>query len=427
MITRGRPIKIDKSKVIELLTNYKSQIILNNGKVISKCDEIWSTLSKQIDNLMTPIALYTFVSCNRYNIREILTNSFSSDERNENNNSMRSEGSETSRNDHHRKSCINESSTSQDESFTPQKSTKTIFTINIPKSDFQSMIIYKKYRRMDKRNRNKIVRQHMVLQSGMWQHVLCQKIWEATKLSCGFNFKNHKLTSNGQSGYANGSCRCGSVIKCKIDNSDENDISTKITCRFTEGNGRCGKRYLRKPIRETVVENMRGKSAMAYRVEMAEQYMAHNDDVEPPHLYSAQVLRTAKHEILKKKYIHEDPIKALHIMKFNKLAGIIHNIGLDPFHIHYWGNYQLDVYRAYAASEPACVYIDATGSIVKKFRKPDNSYSKHIFLYNCVINCDRVGLYPVAQMLSESHNTNFIQFWLIEWIRSGAPSSGSNL
>lgn len=54
--------------------------------------------------------------------------------------------------------------------------------------------------------------------------------------------------------YANGTCRCGSVIKCKIDNSDKNNISTKITCKFIEGNGRCGKRYLRMPIRETVVE-----------------------------------------------------------------------------------------------------------------------------------------------------------------------------
>lgn len=70
-------------------------------------------------------------------------------------------------------------------------------------------------------------------------------------------------------------------------------------------------------------------------------------------------------------------------MRFNKLAGIIHNIGLDPFYIHYWENYQLDVYRAYATSQSACVYIDATGSIVKKIRKPDNSNSKHIFLYNC--------------------------------------------
>jgi len=325
MSIRGRSIKIDKSKVIELLINYKSQIVLNDGKITSKCDKVWSTLSNEINNCMTPIALYTFVVCNRCNIRDQLTNC-SSDKRND---SKRSEENDTSKNE----SCVNESTSSRDESYQRvlQKNAKTIFTINIPKSDFQAMIIYKRYRRMDKRIRT--VRQHTVLQPGMWQHVLCQKIWEATKLSCGFNFKNHKLTRNDQSGYANGSCRCGSIIKCKIDNADENDISTKITCRFTEGNGRCDKHFLRKPIRETIVENLRGKSAMAYRVEMAEQYIDHND-IDPPHLYSVEVLRTAKHEILKKIYFHEDPIKALHIMQFDKLAGTIHNIGLDPFYVH---------------------------------------------------------------------------------------------
>jgi len=212
-----------------------------------------------------------------------------------------------------------------------------------------------------------------------------------------------------------GSCRC-SIIKCKIDNADENDISTKITCRFTEDNGRCNKCFLRKPIRETAMENLREKSAMAYRVKM-EQYMAYND-IEPPHLYSAEVLRTAKHEILKKKYIHEDPTKVLHIVQFDKLAGTLYNIELNPLYVHYYQLGKLDVYRAYAVSKPACVYIDATGTIIKKIRNPDNS--KYIFLYNCVINYDR-GFFPVAQMLTENHNTNSIQFWLIEWVRSGAP------
>lgn len=81
----------------------------------------------------------------------------------------------------------------------------------------------------------------------------------------------------------------------KINNKEE--LSTIIKCRFTEGNGCCGKRYLRRPIRDAVVENMRGKSAMAYRAEMAEQYMDHNNIIEPPHLYNSEVLRTAKHEI----------------------------------------------------------------------------------------------------------------------------------
>lgn len=208
MPIRGRPIKIDKNKVIELLINYKNQIIFDNGKIISKCDLICLTLSKQIDDCMTPNALYTFVVCNRYNIRDRLMNT-SSDKQNVSNDSMKNEDYNSSNN----KSSINESTTSRD-SCISQSNTETIFTINIPKNDFQDMIIYKKYRKTDKHNRT--IRHYTVLQPGMWQHVLCQKIWEATKLSCGFNFKNHKLTRDGQSGYANGAAVVVRLLNAKL-------------------------------------------------------------------------------------------------------------------------------------------------------------------------------------------------------------------
>jgi len=127
---------------------------------------------------------------------------------------------------------------------------------------------------------------------------------------------------------------------------------------------------------------MRGKSAMAYRTEIAEQYMDHSIVTELPHLYSTEVLRTAKYEIKQKNYIDKDPIRALHIMQFDNLKGIIHNIGIHPFLVHYWGNYQLDVYRTYAASEAACIFIDATGSIIKKIRKRIIQIPN---IYSCII------------------------------------------
>lgn len=70
---------------------------------------------------------------------------------------------------------------------------------------------------------------------------------------------------------------------------------------------------------------------------------------------------------------------------------------MNPFFIHYWSNYQINIYRTYAASEPACVYINATGSLVRKIKRSDVSKSKHIFRYNCVINCINSGLFPVCQ------------------------------
>lgn len=198
-------------------------------------------------------------------------------------------------------------------------------------------------------------------------------------------------------------------------------LQRKFFCTFIEGKSRCGKRYLRRPIRDKIAEKLKTTTAMAYRTELADDLMNTSDTAEPPHLFSANVLRVAKNKVIEEDYLDKDPLKALLLMQLGSLRDIIHNIGLNRFFIHYWSNYQINVYRSYATSEPACIYIDATGSIIKKIKRPDRSKSKHIFLYNSVINCDNSGLFPVCQMLSESHNTNAIQFWLLEWIRLGAP------
>lgn len=87
---------------------------------------------------------------------------------------------------------------------------------------------------------------------------------------------------------------------------------------------------------------------MKYRVEMAENLMQSNDNrvmIEPPHLFSANVLRVAKYDVTQANYFDKDPIKALQIMQLGPLQNIVHNIGLNPFFVHYWSNYQLDVYR----------------------------------------------------------------------------------
>lgn len=226
------------------------------------------------------------------------------------------------------------------------------------------------------------------------------------------------MLRNAESGYAYGTCKCGSVIKCVIDNSEK--LATKIKYTHIEGQGRCGKRYLRNPVRRTIVEKFQETNATKYRTEIAEELME-QDDIEPPHLYSANILRVAKHEIMQKNYIDKDPLKALHLMKLDSLQNVIHNIGLNPFFVHYWTNHQLNVYRTYTTGETSCINIDATESIIRKIKRPDKTKTKHIFLYNCIVNSKTNGLFPVCQMLSESHHTNAIQYWLMEWIRSGAP------
>ena len=65
------------------------------------------------------------------------------------------------------------------------------------------------------------------------------------------------------------------------------------------------------------------------------------------------------------------------------------------------------------------ISIDATGSLVTKLTRPDNTKTGHIYLYSVVISFKNTTI-PVHQMLSETHETEFIAYWLQQWIRRGA-------
>lgn len=43
-----------------------------------------------------------------------------------------------------------------------------------------------------------------VLQPGKWQEVITDKFWEATRMKCGFQFKNHYISADAKSGVISG-------------------------------------------------------------------------------------------------------------------------------------------------------------------------------------------------------------------------------
>jgi len=114
--------------------------------------------------------------------------------------------------------------------------------------------------------------------------------------------------------------------------------------------------------------------------------MQEDDNKESSHLYNTNVLRVTKYEINQKNYMDKNSLKALYLMQLGSLRHIIHSIGMNPFYAHYWSNHQLHVYRTYVLDETSCIYIDATGNLVKKIKRPDKIKTKSIFLYNCVAN-----------------------------------------
>jgi len=55
----GRPAKVDKHTIIDILMKYKDHLIVDGQKIVSKFDPIWATLAKELENRLTPISLYT--------------------------------------------------------------------------------------------------------------------------------------------------------------------------------------------------------------------------------------------------------------------------------------------------------------------------------------------------------------------------------
>lgn len=106
-------------------------------------------------------------------------------------------------------------------------------------------------------------------------------------------------------------------------------------------------------------------------------------------------------------------------MKYNvEFASIIREIGFDKFYCMYWSPMQLDLYKDIMKTKVP-LSIDATGSVVRKLKRPNNQ-SSAIFLYQAVVPTAE-GIFPVFQTLSEKYDANTISYFIKEWLRSGAP------
>lgn len=147
-------------------------------------------------------------------------------------------------------------------------------------------------------------------------------------------------------------------------------------------------------------------------------------DKEPAHLYNLNVLRKVhQEEKTKDEKLGLKPSTSLFDSILNLKNDVefnmsIRDIGFDKFHVFFWSSEQIDLFKDLVKLKMP-VFIDATGSIVKKIIRLHNNgkqKSGHIFLYVIVTHIG-TEIIPVCQMLSEKHDTNFILYWLNYWIR----------
>lgn len=94
-----------------------------------------------------------------------------------------------------------------------------------------------------------------------------------------------------------------------------------------------------------------------------------------------QVLRNAKSEYKKSQYLDKDPIKALSILKRKTTLGknVVHNIGYDPFYVHFWSSHQNRLYNK-VNRKCAVLIIDATGKVAPKLKYADGRNAKYLFI-----------------------------------------------
>jgi hypothetical protein len=101
----------------------------------------------------------------------------------------------------------------------------------------------------------------------------------------------------------------------------------------------------------------------------------------------------------------------------NDFKNVIHDIGVDPFYLHYHTGEQVHLYNTYARDNFACIIIIETfGSVVSTFKKYDMKNTNNIFLYGASVYDQKKDIsFTVSNMLSERHSNVTIFNWLANW------------
>ena len=395
-----RPSAWDKEEVINVLKAAKHSVVTEHG-IAGPTNTVWKQLSDLLRGEMSPKNMYTFVKLNRHNCWETLE-------------------------------IKNEESEEPDCTDTEPEYISDDPDENPHNTDFQMTISYDEWATVWKEeveysNTNGQTRQYTILKRGTWTHLLNQNIWESTKSPCTITFKRAKVYPNSLSkpiditGYCT---ECNARLSIVSESMPEEGKPVLLQCQIqnVDDNLHTGKRKRRLTgaRRKIVSEELcKGKQLPhVWRVTEAHNIM-NLGDPEPSHLPNLATLRKAKQEKKSKELGNQDPILSLQVIKHSvPHSGSIHDIGLDNFFCHYWTPSQMHVYKAMSKIPGSTVSFDATGTVVKKLKRPTGT-SGHIFLYQGVLSSPGVHI-PVVQMLSERHDIQAIQNWLSEWRRAGA-------
>ncbi|KMQ86378.1 kda protein in nof-fb transposable element [Lasius niger] len=272
------------------------------------------------------------------------------------------------------------------------------------------------------------------LKPGVWTNEIAISFFQRYRLPCAFVFKRAEVTlSENDMIYTmkiTGLCKskkCHNIFRGYAQKRIRVDgLTIQIQTRDTRTeNHESVKRPLNGKRRRKVQKDLRAEGCSEWRKRQARETMRLGE-TEPPTLPNGDVLRQVHKEGVDaelgiKGNDGRDIVRTIEEMSLKpEYAGLIHDIGLLPFHICYSTQAQLHAYKEYCRlNEKLVISLDSTGSVVRRLDRRGQK-SGHIFLYAIVINFDNTTI-SVYQMLSERHTTEFIELWLRQWQRSGSP------
>lgn len=159
---RDRPKKRKYEDIEKLVLKYKDVVVIGNGKICSKSDEIWEIMSKELslkNQCIPKSSLYSYVMCDTHGIRKIINPNF------------------------FKRAIINNPEVKKAVEHPP----KTDFSMNsinsvddipsktvevfLSKREFDDILVRKQYnnKRGDKNVLKKLEREYAVLERGKWQ------------------------------------------------------------------------------------------------------------------------------------------------------------------------------------------------------------------------------------------------------------------
>lgn len=178
---RGRPAAIDSQKIIDaILARSKEIITSENGSIVEKTNTVWKSISDELKNAISPLSLYSYVTDNRFEIRnKLYENEGILPDISLDSNNTTAEDS------------VNLSHAS--DSSVPKNITRS-YKIFLSKEVFQSLIVVKTRKRPTGRNK-KLVR-YKAFKPGVWADVINDLLVDSSKITCGLSFESHFISAD---------------------------------------------------------------------------------------------------------------------------------------------------------------------------------------------------------------------------------------